>query len=151
MSKKKSILLLVNEVALVLHFVVAIPPLLHPAGETSGRPSAQGSHVHAFHFRRMQQIHSHVCSPSKPPTPCAALTSPTSQLSHLAWKSWGKHKLLPSLGNVPGEQGAHAVTFTLLQLEGTAVVRDGAVGRSPGDVVTSGGVAEAPVDAAVGA
>lgn len=76
---------------------------------------------------------------------------PTSQLSHLAWKSWGKHKLLPSLGNVPGEQGAHAVTFTLLQLEGTVVVRDGAVGGSPGDVVTSGGVAEAPVDAAVGA
>lgn len=52
-----------------------------------------------------------------------------------------------SLGNVPGEQGAHAVTFTLLQLEGTEVVRDGAVGGSPEDVVTSGGVAEALVDA----
>lgn len=107
----------------------------------------KASHVHIFNFRKIQQVHSHACSPSKPPTSRAALTSLDHSLFHLAQESWGKHKLLPSLGNVPGEQGAHAVTFTLLQLEGTEVVRDGAVGGSPEDVVTSGGVAEALVDA----
>lgn len=55
---------------------------------------------------------------------------------------------VPSLGNVPGEQRAQAVTFTVLQFEGLAVMRDGAADETPGDVVTPGG--DALLDAAVG-
>lgn len=53
------------------------------------------------------------------------------------------------MGNVPGEQRAQAVTFTPLQFEGSAVVRNGAADGTPGDVVAPEGDAGAPVDAAI--
>lgn len=52
------------------------------------------------------------------------------------------------LGMVPGEQGAHAVTFTPLQFEGSVVLRDGATDGTPGDTVPCGGAA---LDVAIGA
>jgi len=55
----------------------------------------------------------------------------------------------PSLGNVPGEQRAQAVTFTLLQSKGSVVVRSRAADETSGDVVTPGGDAGALVDVAV--
>jgi len=52
---------------------------------------------------------------------------------------------------VPGEQGAHVVTFTLLQFEGSMVLRNGTTDGTPGDAVTSGGVAQGLLDVAIGA
>lgn len=53
------------------------------------------------------------------------------------------------MGTVPGGQGAQAVTFTLLQLEGWGVLGSGAEDGSPGDAVTPGGDAGALLDVAV--
>lgn len=63
----------------------------------------------------------------------------------------GEPWLLPLLGMVPGEQGVHAVTFTLLQFEGSVVLRGGTTDRTPGDAVASGGVAQALLDVAISA
>lgn len=66
-------------------------------------------------------------------------------------ESLGEPWLLPLLGMVPGEQGAHVVTFTLLQFEGSMVLRNGTTDGTPGDAVTSGGVAQGLLDVAIGA
>lgn len=63
-----------------------------------------------------------------------------------------QHKQLkvPSLGNVPGEQWAQAVTFTPLQFEGLVAVTNRAADGTPGDVVMPGGDTGVLVDAAIG-
>lgn len=85
------------------------------------------------------------CCLSKPPTPEHVPVSPP-----LTQESCGEQGLLPALGNVPGEQRAQAVTFTLLQFEGLVVLRNGPADGTPGGVVTPGGDTEVLADAAIG-
>lgn len=125
--------------------------LLYPTGEASGRP------IHSTRPAKAKPLTSEGCN-KLTPTPAAC---PSLQHEDVCWfhlprqvtfpssTRAGSSRDSPSLGNVPGEQRAQAVTFTPLQFEGLAVVRNGAADGTPGDVVTPEGDGGAPVDAAI--